>query len=222
MIWRAREAGSLDDVGTRNVWKRRIRGIQKSMLKSSRNKRNFNPARIADGVPKTLAHGAEDAGNRLAGAAEEARSSQESLAGVAGEAGNRLAGAAGQASNRLADAVENTSAHVQPRRFVRRSARKARTRLTPSSDAILKAQLVKTSRELARESSDLGSAVDSLNSIIKANRKASAKGRTRLIGGVALGAGLMYHLDAEHGRQRRAATARLLGISARRDTAAGH
>jgi hypothetical protein len=40
------------------------------------------------------------------------------------------------------------------------------------------------------------------------------KGRTRLITGLAVGAGLMYHLDAEHGRERRLATARRLGITA--------
>lgn len=147
------------------------------MFKRSASKRNFSPARVADGVPRALAHGAEEA------------------------------------TNRLAEAVENAGAHVKPRRFVSRSARKARTKLSPSSDAVLKAQLVKTSRELARESSDLGDAVDSLNAIIRANRKAAVKGRTRLIGGLVIGAGLMYHFDAEHGRERRAATARRLGIS---------
>lgn len=93
------------------------------------------------------------------------------------------------------------------------SAKRVRTKLSPSSDAILKAQLLKTSHELARESSDLGNAVDSLNAIITANRKAAAKGRTRLIGGLVIGACLMYHLDAEHGRDRRAATARRLGVA---------
>jgi hypothetical protein len=83
------------------------------------------------------------------------------------------------------------------------------------SDARLKSQLVKTSRELAHESSDLSRAVDSLNAVIKANRKAAAKGRTRLIGGLAIGAVLMYHFDAEHGHERRAATARRLRSAAR-------
>ena len=160
------------------------------MFKPNRSKRNFSPARVADGV----AHGAEEASSRLAEAAEEATS-------------------------RLVDVVESASAHVRPKRFLRGSAKRARTKLSPSSDAILKAQLVRTSHELARESSDLGSAVDSLNAIIKANRKASAKGRTRLIGGLAVGAGLMYHLDAEHGRARRLATARRLGIPVRTHSA---
>jgi hypothetical protein len=149
------------------------------MFKRSGNKRNFNPARVADGVPQALVHGAD------------------------------------QATNRLAEAVESAGARAQqPKRFVSRSAKKAGKKLRPSGDAILKAQLVKTSRELARESSDLGSAVDSLNAIIRANRKAAVKGRTRLITGLAVGAGLMYHLDAEHGRERRLATARRLGITA--------
>jgi hypothetical protein len=162
----------------------------------SRNKKNFSPGRVADGVPQALSHGAD------------------ALAHGAGEASNRIAGAVGSAGSRAQDVVGNAGARAQKRkRFLVGSARRAQTKLTPSSDAILKAQLVRTSRELARESSDLGSAVDSLNSIIKANRKASAKGRTRLIGGLALGAGLMYHLDAEHGRARRIATARRLGIT---------
>jgi signal transduction histidine kinase len=75
---------------------------------------------------------------------------------------------------------------------------------------VLKAQLVRTSRELAHESSDLNAAVDSLNRIIKSNRRAAANGRTRLLGGLALGAAVMYHLDADQGRQRRAATARMM------------
>jgi hypothetical protein len=154
------------------------------MFKRSRSKRNFSPARVADSLPEALAH----RGDALARGAEEA-------------------------TNRLAEAVQNAGAYKKPRRFLSRSARKARTKLSPSSDAILKAQLVKTSRELARESSDLGGAVDSLNAIIKANRKAAVKGRTRLVAGLAIGAGLMYHLDAEHGRERRAATARRLGFT---------
>jgi signal transduction histidine kinase len=85
-----------------------------------------------------------------------------------------------------------------------------KARMLPSTDAIVKAQLAKTSRELAHESSDLSTAVESLNKIIKANRRAAAKSRTRLLSGLALGAALMYHLDSEHGRERRAATARML------------
>jgi hypothetical protein len=80
---------------------------------------------------------------------------------------------------------------------------------------LLQAQLAKTSRELAHESSELGQAVDSLNAVVRANRKAAARGRTRLIGGLLIGAALMYQLDAEHGRQRRAATARRLASIAR-------
>ena len=125
-----------------------------------------------------------------------------------------LAHSAEKATSRLTEAVEHAGTHVPGRRLLPGLAKGARTRLNPSSDALLKAQLVRTSHELARESSELGNAVDSLNAIIRANRKASAKGRTRLVGGLAIGAGLMYHLDAEHGRERRAATARRLGITA--------
>lgn len=93
---------------------------------------------------------------------------------------------------------------------ISRTRAKRRGRLLPSGDAMLKAQLVKTSRELAHESSDLNAAVESLNRIIKSNRRAAARGRTRLLGGLALGAAIMYHLDADQGRQRRAATGRML------------
>jgi hypothetical protein len=124
-----------------------------------------------------------------------------------------LAHSAEEASNRLAEAAEvaGSKARATGNKALATGS-KARTKLRPSGDAVLKAQLVKTSRELSRESSDLGAAVESLNSIIKANRKAAAKGRTRLIGGLALGAGLMYHLDAEHGQERRAAVARRLNL----------
>jgi hypothetical protein len=145
------------------------------MFKRSGSKHTFNPARAADGVPRAVAHGAEEAGHRLAGAVE-----------VAGEK-------------------------------ARTTRSRARTKLSRDSDAVLKAQLVKTSRELSRESADLGAAVDSLNSIIKANRKSAAKGRTRLLGGLAIGAGLMYHLDAEHGRERRAAVVRRMTFLTRGD-----
>jgi hypothetical protein len=96
-----------------------------------------------------------------------------------------------------------------------RTMMKRRGRVLPSGDAMLKAQLVRTSRELAHESSDLNAAVDSLNRIIKTNRRAAARGRTRLLGGLALGAAIMYHLDADHGRERRAATARMMVNMAR-------
>jgi len=81
--------------------------------------------------------------------------------------------------------------------------------------AAVRLQLANTSRELANETSDLGQAVESLNAIVKANRKTAAAKRRRLFAGVALGAGLAYHLDPAHGRQRRAATASLLTGAAR-------
>lgn len=141
----------------------------------SRSKRNFSPVQLVDGVPHALAHGAEEAANRVVGAVEHVGRSRRN-----------------------------------PRRLLSRAAAGRPAKLHPSADSILKAQLAKTSRELAHESSDLGTAVESLNGIIRANRKAATRGRTRLIGGVAAGAALMYHLDTEHGRQRRAETARRL------------
>ena len=84
----------------------------------------------------------------------------------------------------------------------------AREKLRPATDAKLKAQLARTSRELANETSDLGEVVDSLNTALQENRRAGAAGRTRLILGIALGAVAAYHLDAQQGAQRRAATVR--------------
>ena len=86
----------------------------------------------------------------------------------------------------------------------------ARERLRPARDAKLKAQLTQTSRELASETSDLGDAVASLNQVITANRRAGARGRTRTIIGIVVGATMTYHLDPQNGRERRHASARRL------------
>jgi hypothetical protein len=122
-----------------------------------------------------------------------------------------LAQGAEQAANRVVEAVDHVGgSRRNPKALLSRARAGRPAKLHLSADSILKAQLAKTSRELAHESSDLGTAVESLNGIIRANRKAAASGRTRLIGGVAAGAALMYHFDAEHGRQRRAETAHRL------------
>ncbi len=127
---------------------------------------------------------------------------------VANEAPRALAHGAEEAANRIAHAVEDSKPKFE--RMVSRTAARSRSRQSDNGDTALKSQLAKTSRDLAHESTDLTRAVSSLNAVIKANRKAAARGRTRLIGGVAVGAVLMYHLDAEHGRERRAATVRRL------------
>ena len=126
------------------------------------------------------------------------------------------------AASRVVGKVETVGARTAQRARSSKRLRSARGithmgRHRRRGDAVLKAQLAKTSRELAHESSDLSQAVDSLNAVIRANRKAAKRGRTRLIGGVAVGAALMYHLDSEHGRERRAATAHRL-----RSIAGGH
>ena len=130
-----------------------------------------------------------------------------SLAQSAGQTANKLAGAVEVGGARLAKTTANTGGR----------ARRLRSKLRPNADVVLKSQLAKTSRELAHESSDLGTAVESLNAIIKKNRRAGAKARTRLFGGLVIGAALMYHLDPENGRGRRTATGRLLA-NARRST----
>jgi hypothetical protein len=208
-----------------------------------------NGVHILDGVPQTIAHGAEEGATRLAEAAEIAGARVSKGAGQfaksAGKSAGQASGVASDLSGQLKGQTKELSGHLKGRvaqppvdlkdakqsvkdaklglrkaglgareralQSIGRSRSKRRGRLQlPSADAMVKAQLVKTSRELAHESSDLNSAVESLNRIIKNNRKAAARGRTRLIGGLALGAALMYHLDAEHGRERRAATGRLL------------
>lgn len=92
----------------------------------------------------------------------------------------------------------------------------AREKLRPAREAKLKADLSRTGRKLARETDDLGETIDSLNEVIKSNRKAGAVGRTRLVAGMLVGAFLTYHLDADRGRARRAATGehlkRMLGL----------
>jgi hypothetical protein len=86
----------------------------------------------------------------------------------------------------------------------------AREKLRPAQDAKLKAQLAHTSRELASETSDLDDAVGSLNQVIKANRRAGARGRTRTIIGFVIGTIVTYHLDPQNGRERRRASAKRL------------
>jgi hypothetical protein len=86
-----------------------------------------------------------------------------------------------------------------------------RSRGGTASDALLRAQLARTSRQLAHESSDLGQTVDSLKSTVSAERRKSLVARRRrLTRSMTLGAVLMYHLDPTSGRNRRAATGHLL------------
>ena len=224
----------------------------------TRNGKHKNGVHILDGMPHTLAHGAEEGATKLAEAVEiagarvakgagqaggraselsgqfkgQASELSDQLKGQASELSGQLKGQASELSGQLKDRVAQAPLDLRDARHVKdaklsmrgarlsareklvrsvsRSITKRRAKLLSSSDAMLKTQLVKTSRELAHESSDLNAAVESLNRIIKTNRKAAARGRTRLLGGAALGAALVYHLDAQQGRQRRAATARLL------------
>jgi hypothetical protein len=179
------------------------------MLTHRKNKK-LGPIQVPDTAP--LAHGVEDAANRLSAAVETASArtakSAKSAKKNAKQAGDRASALSEQIGDRVGHAQVDLKRARRRRRvwlFIRR-----RNRL---EDAILKAQLAKTSHELSRESTDLNRAVNSLNSVIKSNRKAAARGRTRLIGGVAIGAVVMYHVDPEHGKERRQATThRVRGI----------
>jgi hypothetical protein len=204
------------------------------------DKRHSNGTHVLEAIPQTIAHGAEEGATKLAEAVELASARVARGAGQvakgAGQASGRASELSGQLSGQIKEKVGTVPLDLKDAKLTAREAklnmkqarlgltqrltgammggsmaRRRRSRLlTPSTDAMLKAQLVKTSRELAHESSDLGAAVESLNRVIKANRRAAAKGRTRLLGGMALGAAAMYHFDAEHGRERRAATMRML------------
>jgi len=146
------------------------------------------------------------------------------------EIGGRVAKGAGDAAQRVAEAVEQRVAEAVEETGSRvakldapgffsgakaaalakagAAAAKARRR---ADAAAVRLQLANTSRELAHETSDLGQAVESLNAIVvRANRKTGAAKRRRLFVGIALGAGLAYHLDPAEGRQRRAATVGML------------
>ena len=184
--------------------------------------------KVAEAVESAGARMAKGAGHLAKGTGQASGRASElsgQLKGQASELSGQLKGRIAHAPLDLKDAklsmkdaklgMRETRLNMRERILRSMSRQMTRRRpatkgLLPSGDAMLKAQLVRTSRELAHESSDLNAAVDSLNRIIKSNRHAAAKGRTRLLGGLALGAALMYHLDADQGRQRRAATARMM------------
>lgn len=202
------------------------------MTRNTHNgKRNTNGIHVLDGMPQTIVHGAEEGAGKIAGAVETAgarmaKGAAGHVAKGAGQASGKASELSGQLKGRVAQAplemkdaklnMKGARLSMREKRLrmmekLLRSTMKRQAKMLPSgTDAMVKAQLVKTSRELAHESSDLNAAVSSLNKIIRANRRAAAKSRTRLLGGAALGAALMYHLDAERGRERRAATAQMV------------
>lgn len=185
---------------------------------------------VLDGMPNSLIHGAEEGASRIAGVVETASARVAKGAGQvaksAGQASGKASELSGQLKGRVAQApldvrdaklsVKDAKLTMREKRLgimrkLMRSTMRRQAKMLPSgTDAMVKAQLVKTSRELAHESSDLSAAIESLNKVIKANRRAAARSRSRLLGGLAMGAALMYHLDSEHGRERRAATGQML------------
>ena len=178
-----------------------------------RKKKKIGPLQVPDTTP--LTNSVEDVANRLSTAVETASArtakTAKKSAKQARDQASVLSGQAHDQANALGEQLGGRVSQAQTN--LKRGRRKRRAFLfwrRQSSDAILKAQLAKTSRDLAHESTDLSQAVSSLNSVIKANRKAAARGRTRLIGGIAIGAALMYHFDSAHGKERRKATAQRL------------
>lgn len=180
------------------------------MSRSRRRTRNFGPVlQFADGVPHALAQGTGEAANRVVEAVESARSRIGTSAKNAGDRARELTEQLELGDRAGPAQVGDSRLNLRGLLWRARAGRQA-TSSQPVADANVNAQLAKTSRELAHESSDLGMAVESLNGVIRANRKVGARGRTRMIAGLAVGAVLMYHLDIEHGRERRAETARRL------------
>lgn len=196
----------------------------------------MNRIHVLNGKHDGLIHGAEEGATKLAEAVETAGARVAKSAGQVAKDGvaqvpkgmKGVKGAKGikgaklglkDAQLTMKDAKLNLKGAKLTARAVRlgmmerlmRTTMKRQAKMLPSgTDAMVKAQLVKTSRELANESSDLSAAVESLNKIIRTNRRAAAKSRTRLLSGAAIGAALMYHLDSEHGRERRAATGQMV------------
>lgn len=176
-----------------------------------------NGVEMLESMPQAIAHGAEEGASKIA---ETATMVGERVAKGAAQAVKT----AGQLD--VAKRAITPVTGARPRRrgahapaWLRPRPRVARPRAV-NPDARLRARLDRTSKELAHESSDLNAAITSLNRSIKANRRLARRGRARLFIGALLGAGLMYHLDAEHGRERRAATSRLvMGIVNSRGTA---
>jgi hypothetical protein len=124
----------------------------------------------------------------------------------------RLRVQAGNQIGRVGDRWGRRSARLGLGAFFANARAAVRGRSEPAAARL---QLANTSRELAHETADLGVAVASLNAVIKSNRKAAAKTRTRLFFGIVIGAALAYHLDSEHGGKRRAASAQLVANAAR-------
>jgi hypothetical protein len=169
-----------------------------------RKTRKLGPIEVPDTAP--LTHSVEDATSRLSAAVETASAR---TAKSAKKSAKQASDAASALSEQLNERVNHAQVDLKRARRKRRFLWLLRRRRL-ASDAILKAQLAKTSHDLSRESTDLNHAIGSLNSVIKANRKAAAKSRTRLIGGATIGAVLMYHLDPAHGKERRKATTQRL------------
>lgn len=174
----------------------------------------MNGVHILDGMPQTIAQGAEEGASKITEAVELAGARVAKSVGQAAKGAGKAGGS--RISSRIVELLMTAPAAIRGKGVMR----PARAQL-PSSEAKLRARLDKTSRELAHESSDLSAAVESLNKVIRANRRAAKRGRTRLLMGTAAGAALMYHFDAEHGRERRAATARLLTSMVRGQTPPG-
>lgn len=187
------------------------------MAKSNGAVTHVGPVQIPE-IGGRVAKGAGDAAHRLA----EATGSR--VAKHAESANTRVGRFRAKAGGQIGRGRESLGGkHTYSRRLVadltalaRSRADAAASRARRKADAsAVRLQLANTSRELAHEASDLGQAVESLNAIVKTNRKASVAKRRRLFVGIGLGAGLAYHLDPAHGRQRRAATASLLTSAAR-------
>jgi hypothetical protein len=144
---------------------------------------------------------ADDVGSRVAGPADR-------VALRTGARGVRTGTRAGAAGAKAGAKLGLKGSKLGLRGLLFGAKANARAKLRPARDAKLRLQLAHTSHELASKTSDLNEAVDSLNEVIRANRRAGGAGRGRLIAGVAVGSLITYHLDPAKGRERRASTMR--------------
>lgn len=162
---------------------------------------------VIRGAERDVAATVGNAGARVAGTLGRPG---DRVAGLARKAGDMVNGLGEDAAARAGDVqhdlgeIERNVAKAARRGLPRRRQRRGRSQ--SAADALVSTHLAKTSHDIARESTDLREAIDSLNAALKANRHAAARGRRRLIMGLMIGAVLTYHLDPEHGSQRRTAT----------------
>lgn len=162
----------------------------------------------AGDAAQRVAEVADDAGSRIAKVADDTGSQIAKRADRATARSRRLGLKTGSRIGVAGTKIGMKGSKLGARGLLCGAKAGVREKLRPAREAKLKAELQRTSRQIAHEASDLGDVVESLNTVIEANRRAGAAGRTRLLTGIVVGTMATHHLDAEHGAERRRATVR--------------